>query len=437
MKSGTQHKNIPNAGGGRRLKVAFFDYPDVFEDFYPHYHIDQKTFATRWHNTGSHAWLKIVQEEIGDVTWYMLTLKPQLKEAIHEYVGCRVKFLPSSWFHRKFWHLFYLSPNSWKWRRFYRSYANIASYIALLSWSLVKELRKDKPDVFFVQEYCSGRFDILLLYAKILKIPLVTYHAGSTSDKYIGKFLKYFTIPRADHIFPSGMQELQRLRNTHKICPDRLSIIRPPIDLAVYKLIPRESACSAVGLDVSRRYFLFLGRFDDHVKRISAIIKVFERVSREYPDIDLLITGAGEDEKKLKQQALELIPGRVHFMGWISGDGEKAQLLNTAECLVMASKREGFPTIIGEAFACGISVVSSNVGTISDLVIEGKTGWLFPSEDDEAMLKCLLWVAAHPQEIKSMKPVIRSHAEEHVSFKAIAEILKSAFSSLKYANTPT
>jgi hypothetical protein len=38
-----------------RPRIAFFGHPDVFEDFYPRYHIDQLNFATKWANTGSYA----------------------------------------------------------------------------------------------------------------------------------------------------------------------------------------------------------------------------------------------------------------------------------------------------------------------------------------------------------------------------------------------
>ena len=46
----------------RRRKIAFFDHPDVFEDFYSHYGVSQKSFSTTWHNTGNHAWVKILQK---------------------------------------------------------------------------------------------------------------------------------------------------------------------------------------------------------------------------------------------------------------------------------------------------------------------------------------------------------------------------------------
>ena len=72
----------------RRPQIAFFDYPDVFEDFYTHYGVSQEAFAKTWHNTANHTRMKIVQEEIGDVTWYVLSLKPTFKEeTVHDYVG--------------------------------------------------------------------------------------------------------------------------------------------------------------------------------------------------------------------------------------------------------------------------------------------------------------------------------------------------------------
>ncbi len=414
-----------------RKKVAFFDYPDVFEDFYPHYGVDQQTFATTWHNTGNHAWLKIIQAQIGDVTWYVLTLKPELKEARHAYVGCRIKFYSSSWLHRKCWKLFYASRNSWKYQKYYRLYATVASYTAPLSGTLLRALREDKPDVIFVQEYCSGRFDVLMCYAKLLGIPLVALHAGSTPDTYSGKWVRKFTLPRADYLFPSGIRERNRLANTYHIPAERLSITRPPINTTVYQPAPRERACRETGLNPERRYFIFIGRLDDTIKQVSSILDAFARVAAQYPDIDLLVIGSGPDEEKLKGHAAGKVSGRVIFTGWVAGDLEKARLLNTADCLVMASKREGFPTVIGEAFACGIPVISSEVGTISDLVIDGKTGWLFPPGDDEALTRCLLWVASNREQVQAMQPSIRQWAKETVSIEAIAKTLETGFLSVQ------
>lgn len=417
---------------GRRPHIAFFDYPDVFEDFYPHYGVTQKAFAKTWHNTANHARLKIVQEEIGDVTWYSLCLKPTFKETTtHEYVGCKIKFLSSSWLHRQLWKLFYSKIKSWKFRnRWYRTYATLASYFAILSWPLVKALRKDKPDVIFSQDYCSGRFDSLHFLAWWFRIPLVSVHTGSTG-KYMGTFLKRFTIPKTDWIFTSGKREENFLEKKYKFNSSRMSVVRSPINTSVYKPCCRETAFLVSGLDSNKRYFLFIGRLDDSVKRVSAIITAFQKVAAKFADIDLLILGTGKDEERLKQQAAKQIPARIHFYGWVTKDEEKVRLLNIAECLVLASKREGFPTVVGEALACGLPVVSSDVGAISDLVIEDKTGWLFTPQDDEALLNRLLFVAENPEKIKSMRSSVRDFAEDQISVEALTGSLKLGFSSLK------
>ena len=53
-----------------RPLIAFFDYPDVFEDFYPHYGIDQRAFATRWTGTGNHA---VSIQDVISIVYYIGT----------------------------------------------------------------------------------------------------------------------------------------------------------------------------------------------------------------------------------------------------------------------------------------------------------------------------------------------------------------------------
>lgn len=136
--------------------IAFFDYPDVYEDFYPHYGVSQHDFATRWHNTGNHAWVSIIQKEIGNVVWYQNSLRPEVDEELHEFTGCRVKFVASSWPHRLLWKAFYLPSCAWRWRRFYRAYALVASYLAPFSWSLFNTLRRDRPTSCMCRTIAAG-----------------------------------------------------------------------------------------------------------------------------------------------------------------------------------------------------------------------------------------------------------------------------------------
>jgi glycosyltransferase involved in cell wall biosynthesis len=410
-----------------RPLIAFFDYHDVFEDFYPHYGVDQWAFATRWAATGNHAFVSLLQREVGDVIWYEFSLRPELSEAWHEVVGCRVKFLPSAWPHRCLWRAFYLPRYAWRWRHAYRAFATVASYLAPASIPLVRTLWRDRPDFLFAQSYSSGRFDMLLLMARALGVPLIAYHSGGQPEGYLGHTVRRWTLPHADFLIASGRPELEMLASRYWVPRERLKVILTPIDTNTFHPLSRTEACGATGLDPERRYLLFVGRLDDGVKRVSALIQAFAVLAAEHRDADLLVVGEGNDGPKLRRLAAGLVPGRVCFQGWVSGAEALAPLYSAAECLVLPSWREGFPTVVGEAMACGTPILASHVGGISELVVEGQTGWLITPGDDVALMARLSFVLAYPEMVASMRPQVRALAERRVSPAAVTAELRNCF----------
>lgn len=410
-----------------RPLIAFFDYPDVFEDFYPHYGVSRTEFV-RWGGTGNHAFLSLLQREVGDVIWYVPSLRSEIWATRHEDIGCRILFVPSSRLHRALWKAFYLPPFAWRWRRFYRAYAAPASYAAPLSLPLLRALRRDRPDFFFVQSYSSGKFDVLVLLSRILGIPLIAYHAGGEPDSYLGRRLKRWSIPAADRLIASGAREAKRLAASLHVPESRIEVILTPIATDVYRPRDREAACCKLKLDPALRYLLFVGRLDDSIKRLAAIFRAFVEVGKFHHDVRLLVVGAGPDDTRLRLLADRLARDRIRFLGWVSSMDTKACLYAAAECLVLASTREGFPTVVGEAMACGIPVVSSRVGAVEELVVEGVTGWLFEPYDDRALEEKLTVVLSHPDLTAVAGLRARDLALRRVSPAAVSRALRQCFS---------
>lgn len=393
----------------RRPRIAFFDYPDVFEDFYPHYGVDQHAFATSWAATGNHAFVRILQQEIGDVTWYSQSLAPALSAATHEVTGARVRLLTSSAAHRGLWRSFYLSDSSWRWRRAYPAFAAAASYLAPLSRDLIRALRHDRPDLIFSQDYASGRFDVLLALSRLLGVPLVAYHSGSVAERYVGRLAKRVTIRAADQLLVSSEAERRMLIERFGVRPDRAAVVLTPIDTEAF---------SPSGTDTDR--IVFVGRLDDAVKRVSVLIRAFAAI--EHPDAELVIAGAGNDEAKLRSLASQVAPERVRFVGWLSREDGLADLLATARCLALPSISEGFPTVVGEALACGTPVVASAVGAIPDVVTHGRNGWLVPPDDREALTSALSEALAADRD--RLRRAARATAEERLAPDVISARLR-------------
>jgi glycosyltransferase involved in cell wall biosynthesis len=425
------------AGKRDRPLIAFFDFHDVFEDFYPHYGVDQESFTSTWANTGSHAWLSLIQKELADVIWYTFSLSPEPGERRHRVTGFRVRMLRSSWLHRRLWSLFYLSRNSWRWCHRYQTYAGIASYAAPLSTSLLRQLRGDRPDMIFVQDYATGRFDVFLLIARAMGIPVVAVHTGSRPQAYTGKFLRRYTLSRADWLFPSGKAEREMLRRTYGVSSDRMAIVYPTVDTGVYRPADRDLACQRLGLDPRRRYVLSIGRLEDGAKRISTLIESFARLRYEYPDTDLLIAGDGPDRSCLESMARSLVRrneaehgGEILFLGWIAEDTHKAAFYNIGECLALPSAKEGLPFSVAEALACGTPVVATNVGTVPDLVVAGKTGVLIELDDERALDAALSSVLSGELPLSIMRHEARRTAETLLAPEAATAVFRKSLESI-------
>ena len=208
---------------------------------------------------------------------------------------------------------------------------------------------------------------------------------------------------------------------------DRMKVVLTPIDTETFSPRDRSDACREAALNPSRRYFLFVGRLDDKVKRVGDLMRVFAELAPSHPAVTLLIIGEGEDGAKLRGLAAELDPERVRFLGWVQDKGRLATYYNAAECLILPSVKEGFPTVVGEAMACGTPVVGSDVGGIGEMVVPGKTGWLLPPGDTLALKAALTEVLSEPHKSFAMRKHARQVAEERVSPDAVAAQLRSCF----------
>ena len=132
---------------------------------------------------------------------------------------------------------------------------------------------------------------------------------------------------------------------------------------------------------------LTVGRFTP-AKDYPNLFRAFQHVAARRPEVVLLVVGAGELEGELRELVTSLdLAENVRFLGTRS---DVPDLMNAADLYVMASAWEGLPMVLLEASACGLPVVSTNVGGVSEVVLDGKTGYLTPPHDPAALAASIL-----------------------------------------------
>jgi glycosyltransferase involved in cell wall biosynthesis len=133
------------------------------------------------------------------------------------------------------------------------------------------------------------------------------------------------------------------------------------------------------------------------------------------------IAGDGPQMPALQSLAKELgIGDRVHFLGWQSRE-ELMKCYGQANIFLFPSRHEGMPNALLEAMASGLPVVASCISGNEELVVDGETGYLVPSEDVEALQTALKQLLSDPALREQMGRASRQYVEVHYSWESTAQ----------------
>lgn len=147
-----------------------------------------------------------------------------------------------------------------------------------------------------------------------------------------------------------------------------------------------ESMASAVSSICNNTSFVIvcIARFESQKDHVTLI-----RSLRHIQDLDfhVICLGSGPLLDSMKELSSDLcVREKISFLGEVSN---VSVFLELASCFVLPSNWEGFPISILEAMKFKLPVIASDVGGVSEAVIDGKTGFLVPTKSDYVMSKKL------------------------------------------------
>jgi glycosyltransferase involved in cell wall biosynthesis len=190
----------------------------------------------------------------------------------------------------------------------------------------------------------SGKIQILVFLEKILG--LITY-----------KFVAIGNVVKAD-LVKAGIAK-----------NSKFEVIYP--GLQNLDLYPKLEARKTLGLDPTKIYVVYVGRLTQ-IKRPDRLIELGRSLKASHPTAHLIIAGAGEllEDLTVKSES-ESLP--ITFLGWRN---DIDIILNASDIAVLCSDNEGIPLTLIQASQAGLPIVSTDVGSVSDIVINGTTGLL-------------------------------------------------------------
>jgi glycosyltransferase involved in cell wall biosynthesis len=244
---------------------------------------------------------------------------------------------------------------------------------------LVRLCRRERPEIVHANSSKAGVLGRLA--ASIVRVPvrLFTVHgwAFAAYDGFASRaYLRGDRLvrPLTTRIICVGENE-RRIGIAARTCtPEQTVVIRNAVAIDE---TPRSR------LDGTPPTIAAIGRLR-YPKDFPTLLEALARVSEPFRAV---IVGDGPDRSVLEEAiARRGLAGRVELLG---DRHDVADILAGSDLFLLSSRSEGLPMSILEAMAAGLPVVASDVGGVSEAVVDGETGLLVPAADADALAAAL------------------------------------------------
>lgn len=146
------------------------------------------------------------------------------------------------------------------------------------------------------------------------------------------------------------------------------------------------------------------------VKRVPEVVSVFAKILEHGIDAKLLLVGDGPDRQKAEQQCRDLgICDHTRFLGKLD---EVEDVLSIADLFLIPSGSETFGLAALEAMSCSVPVISSNIGGLPEVNVDGETGYLCDLDDTDCMAKYAVDILTNEKLYIELSDNARKRAEQ-------------------------
>lgn len=385
------------------LHVALLLSTSHFEAFYGDgLGLSRSAYLERYRNDWSWDWCQMLGEANVEATIYVATRLGGQLAVTHD--GYRVRFLPLTsvaepWVR---WPWLERTPVG----RYVSQVANAAAMLPTLRRALVQ----DRIDVLCVQEYWTGRLDLLV---RAVKLPVVAVDQG-LPDRHEVKLVKRGSLRRTAGVVVQTEREAEKIARYGGVARR----IPNAVDADFFTPgEPRDGHRDPV--------ILFVGRLHDAQKRVSDILRAVARLQDCWR---LEIAGSGPDRPMLERLGDELgIRDRVTYLGFVADADALRELYRNASVVALPSAYEGLPMVLLEAMSCATPVVGSEIPAIAEVVQDGHTGLLVPVADPVRLAQALARAVDRGRELGcAARASVLSSYHQAVVGPRLAQLLAAA-----------
>jgi phosphatidyl-myo-inositol dimannoside synthase len=198
---------------------------------------------------------------------------------------------------------------------------------------------------------------------------------------------------RARTVVASSQFTAEMVRRVLGSTPCEVVVVNPPLPP---QQVAGAAALAALDARIAGRSPVVstLSRLEPR-KGVDTMLAVLPQLRQRFPRVVYLVGGGGSDLPRLRERAAALgVEAQVEFLGRLPDEQAKAALYERSDVFAMPVRRvdasvEGFGIVYAEAAWRGVPSLAGAEGGAADAVLDGKTGFVRPGDDQPAVLEAL------------------------------------------------
>jgi glycosyltransferase involved in cell wall biosynthesis len=236
-------------------------------------------------------------------------------------------------------------------------------------------------------------------WARSHRVPLLLWSESTAWDRRRGyplvEFMKARFLKLCAAFVVPGRSSFEYL-TALGIAPQRIFTAPNAVDTALFSNLAetaRRKESQVRSRHLPSRYFLYVGRLVKD-KGVFELLEAYAQLEAEIRcNVGLVFAGTGSDSRKLIERAAKISPGAIQFAGFVHRE-ELPEVYAFADALIFPTHSDPWGLVVNEAMACSLPVILTSVaGCASDLVQDGKNGFVIPPRDVARLARAMTRVA--------------------------------------------
>ena len=274
-------------------------------------------------------------------------------------------------------------------------------------WAMKNWLKQNKVDI--INTHSSTDSWLAALACKFLEdAPKIvrTRHISAPVPRNMATNWLYTRA--TEHIVTTGEKLRNQLIDRNGFNPKNITSVPTGINTELFSPGEKIFARERLGLPINKKIIGILATLRSW-KGHSYLLEAFKKIADE--NVHLLIVGDGPQKEAIKLQSIQLgLESKITMPG---NQDNVVPWLQAMDIFVLPSyANEGVPQAILQAMSCGLPVISTDIGSITEAVLHQETGIIVPTKDSDAISEALQTLLKNADMRQRFGDIARKMAQE-------------------------